>query len=143
MGCRTRVFENRYGEKTSIGRGNMSVLHHQHRATSHRMHEHPGRGRAHRRASSRASTTCLKSQPRQLCDRYDFQKTALVKQFPLLMSRLWNGAENLDSQRDHRERDQPGHTRHRIHRPGRMSRGTHRQTPRRVGGKPRSLVCAS
>ena len=24
MGCRTRVFENRYGEKTSIGRGNIS-----------------------------------------------------------------------------------------------------------------------
>ena len=24
MGCRTRVFENRYGEKTSIGRGNLS-----------------------------------------------------------------------------------------------------------------------
>ncbi len=32
---------------------------------------------------------------RQLCDRYDFQKTALAKQFPLLMSRLWNGAESL------------------------------------------------
>ena len=32
---------------------------------------------------------------RQLCDRFDFQKTALVKQFPLLMSRLWNGAEGL------------------------------------------------
>ena len=32
---------------------------------------------------------------RQLCDRFDFQKTALVKQFPLLMSRLWNGSENL------------------------------------------------
>lgn len=24
MGCRTRVFENRFGEKTSIGRGNLS-----------------------------------------------------------------------------------------------------------------------
>ncbi|MDE6321178.1 MAG: anaerobic ribonucleoside-triphosphate reductase, partial [Muribaculaceae bacterium] len=32
---------------------------------------------------------------RQLCDRYDFQKTALVKQFPLLMSRLWTGADNM------------------------------------------------
>ena len=32
---------------------------------------------------------------RQLCDRYDFQKTALAKQFPLLMSRLWNGADTL------------------------------------------------
>lgn len=24
MGCRTRVFENRFGPKTSIGRGNIS-----------------------------------------------------------------------------------------------------------------------
>ena len=32
---------------------------------------------------------------RQLCDRFDFQKTALVKQFPLLMSRLWNGSDML------------------------------------------------
>ena len=24
MGCRTRVFEDRHGEKTSIGRGNLS-----------------------------------------------------------------------------------------------------------------------
>ncbi len=32
---------------------------------------------------------------RQLNDRFDFQKTALAKQFPLLMSMLWNGAEAL------------------------------------------------
>jgi ribonucleoside-triphosphate reductase len=32
---------------------------------------------------------------KQLCDRYDFQKTALAKQFPLLMSSLWMGCENL------------------------------------------------
>ena len=24
MGCRTRVFENRFGPKTSVGRGNLS-----------------------------------------------------------------------------------------------------------------------
>ena len=32
---------------------------------------------------------------RQLNDRFDFQKTALAKQFPLLMTRLWNGSEKL------------------------------------------------
>ena len=32
---------------------------------------------------------------RQLNDRFEFQKTALCKQFPLLMSRLWNGADAL------------------------------------------------
>lgn len=31
----------------------------------------------------------------QLCERYDFQKTALAKQFPLLMSKLWNGGDQL------------------------------------------------
>ena len=29
-------------------------------------------------------------------ERYEFQRTALAKQFPLVMSRLWNGAENLN-----------------------------------------------
>ena len=33
---------------------------------------------------------------RQLKERYDFQKTALKKQFPLLMSGMWNGSEKLD-----------------------------------------------
>ena len=32
---------------------------------------------------------------KQLCDRYDFQKTALAKLLPLLMSSLWMGCENL------------------------------------------------
>ena len=33
----------------------------------------------------------------QLCERFEFQKTALAKQFPLLMSALWNGCEKLDA----------------------------------------------
>ena len=32
---------------------------------------------------------------KQLCERYNFQKTALKKQFPLLMGALWLGSENL------------------------------------------------
>jgi ribonucleoside-triphosphate reductase len=32
---------------------------------------------------------------RQLCDRFEFQKTALAKQFPLVMSKLWNGSNAL------------------------------------------------
>ena len=31
----------------------------------------------------------------QLIERYNFQKTALKKQFPLLMSGMWNGSEKL------------------------------------------------
>ena len=94
MGCRTRVFENRYGEKTSIARGNLSF------STINIV---------------RLAIECMnienKSQrielffakldelleitAKQLCNRYDFQKTALAKQFPLLMSALWSGCENL------------------------------------------------
>ena len=39
--------------------------------------------------------TVLDIAARQLNDRFNFQKTALAKQFPLLMSRLWNGSEKL------------------------------------------------
>ena len=33
---------------------------------------------------------------KQLNERYDFQKTALKKQFPLLMNGLWTGSDNLE-----------------------------------------------
>ncbi len=94
MGCRTRVFENRYGEKTSIGRGNlsfstinivrialecMSIIDKEERIA---------------RFFSKLDEV-LEITARQLNDRFNFQKTALSKQFPLLMSRLWNGCENL------------------------------------------------
>lgn len=32
---------------------------------------------------------------RQLNDRFNFQKTALAKQFPLLMRKLWVGGDKL------------------------------------------------
>ena len=33
---------------------------------------------------------------KQLDERFQFQKTAMAKQFPLLMKYLWVGAENLN-----------------------------------------------
>ena len=94
MGCRTRVFENRFGPKTSIGRGNLSFT------TINIV---------------KMAIECMKVQDkqerinlffakldnmldvaaRQLNDRYNFQKTAFAKQFPLLMKSLWIGSENL------------------------------------------------
>jgi len=94
MGCRTRVFENRFGPKTSIGRGNISFT------TINIV---------------KMAIECMKVQDkqerinlffakldnmldvaaRQLNDRYNFQKTAFAKQFPLLMKSLWIGSENL------------------------------------------------
>lgn len=94
MGCRTRVFENRFGEKTSIGRGNISfstinIV----RIAIECMMIKDKEERIARFFSK--LDEMLEVTARQLCDRFDFQKTALVKQFPLLMSRLWNGSDTL------------------------------------------------
>ncbi len=94
MGCRTRVFENRFGEKTSIGRGNLSfsTINIVRIAIECMMiQDHEERiDRFFKKLDEVLEITA-----RQLCDRFDFQKTALAKQFPLLMTRLWNGSENL------------------------------------------------
>ena len=94
MGCRTRVFENRYGEKTSIGRGNISfstinivriaielmgIKDKEERIT-----------RFFEKLDEVLDVTAL-----QLEERFNFQKTALAKQFPLVMGVLWNGADQL------------------------------------------------
>lgn len=94
MGCRTRVFENRYGEKTSVGRGNLSfstinIV----RIAIECMAIQNYDERIERFFNK--LDEMLEVTARQLCDRFDFQKTAYVKQFPLLMSRLWNGADKL------------------------------------------------
>ncbi len=94
MGCRTRVFENRYGEKTSIGRGNLSfsTINIVRIAIECMMIQNKEERieKFFKRLDEVLDITA-----RQLCDRYEFQKTALAKQFPLLMSRLWNGSESL------------------------------------------------
>lgn len=94
MGCRTRVFENRFGKKTSIGRGNISfstinivrlaiecmpILDRQERIE----------------LFFSKLDEVLEITAKQLHDRFEFQKTAYAKQFPLVMSKLWNGSENL------------------------------------------------
>ena len=94
MGCRTRVFENRFGPKTSIGRGNISF------STINivrlaiecmKIEDHEARIKEF----FRKLDNVLDITARQLDDRFNFQKTAMAKQFPLLMTQLWNGCENL------------------------------------------------
>ncbi len=94
MGCRTRVFENRYGEKTSIGRGNLSFSTINIVRLAIECRSIIDETERIERFFSRLDEI-LEVTARQLCDRYDFQKTALAKQFPLLMSKLWNGSEQL------------------------------------------------
>lgn len=94
MGCRTRVFENRYGKKTSIGRGNISfttvnIV----RIAIECMDIADKDQRLD--AFFKKLDEVLKIAAKQLDERFNFQKTALAKQFPLLMSRLWIGSENL------------------------------------------------
>ncbi len=94
MGCRTRVFENRFGEKTSIGRGNISFTTINIVRLAIECMNIVDREERVARFFSKLDDI-LEITARQLCERFDFQKTAMAKQFPLLMSRLWNGAENL------------------------------------------------
>ena len=94
MGCRTRVFENRFGEKTSIARGNLSfstinIV----RLAIECMDIEDKQSRIDRFFAK--LDEILEITAKQLCDRFEFQKTALAKQFPLLMSALWSGSENL------------------------------------------------
>lgn len=94
MGCRTRVFENRYGKKTSIGRGNISfstinIV----RLAIECMNIQNKEERINR--FFERLDDILEITARQLNDRFEFQKTALAKQFPLVMSTLWTGADKL------------------------------------------------
>ena len=95
MGCRTRVFENRFGVKTSIGRGNLSF------STINIVRlaiECMGIENKEQRVETFFAKLdhMLDITARQLDDRFQFQKTAFAKQFPLLMSKLWIGADKLN-----------------------------------------------
>lgn len=94
MGCRTRVFENRFGEKTSIGRGNLSfttinIV----RIAIEQMGVEDKEERIAKFFERLDEVMDLTA--RQLDERYQFQKTAFAKQFPLLMRVLWNHTEGL------------------------------------------------
>ena len=94
MGCRTRVFENRYGMKTSIGRGNISfstinIV----KLAIECMNVKDYDERIAMFFSKLDKMLALTA--RQLHERFEFQKTAVAKQFPLLMRSLWIGCEKL------------------------------------------------
>ncbi|MCQ2215997.1 MAG: anaerobic ribonucleoside triphosphate reductase [Bacteroidales bacterium] len=94
MGCRTRVFENRFGEKTSIGRGNLSFTTINIVRLAIECMGFVDQEERIKHFFARLDEI-LDIAAKQLNERYQFQKTALAKQFPLLMSSLWLGSENL------------------------------------------------
>ncbi|PQL89695.1 anaerobic ribonucleoside triphosphate reductase [Apibacter sp. wkB309] len=97
MGCRTRVFENRFGEKTSIGRGNLSFTTINLVRLALETREIKDETERKRQFFQKLDHT-LQIAAEQLHQRFEFQKTAAPKQFPLLMSTLWNGSEELKSE---------------------------------------------
>jgi len=115
MGCRTRVFANRHGEKTSIARGNLSfttvnlvkiaIESAKEAQTNLRMNFELGKDseqymtEKYNKEVKKIFLNKLEKYTdvaaRQLYDRYRFQCTAVAKQFPMLMSGLWQDSENL------------------------------------------------
>ena len=95
MGCRTRVYANKFGPKTSIGRGNLSfttinIV----RIAIECMYI---KDKGERIAAFMDKTDKIMDiAAKQLNERFNFQKTALKKQFPLLMNGLWLGSEKLE-----------------------------------------------
>ena len=95
MGCRTRVFEDRWGEKTSIARGNLSF------STINIVKlaiECMSIENKQQRIDMFFAKldNLLDITAKQLDERFQFQKTAMAKQFPLLMKYLWVGADKLN-----------------------------------------------
>lgn len=106
MGCRTRVYENINGEKTSLGRGNLSFttmnmprLAIEARIKAESMIE-SGKKEA---VEMKAKELFLKAVhekaeliAEQLYTRYQYQRTALARQFPFMMgNNVWKGGGNL------------------------------------------------
>ena len=96
MGCRTRVYADRHGMKTSVGRGNLSfttvnIV----RLAIEAMRANPADEAERIEDFFVRFDSVLDIAARQLVERYEFQATALAKQFPMLMSGLWTGSAGL------------------------------------------------
>lgn len=106
MGCRTRVFENLRGEKTSIGRGNTSFttinmprLAIEARRTAEERYPDADKHTIRNEAKCifldsvrHMAELCAD----QLYERFSYQKTALARQFPFMMGNdVWKGGKNL------------------------------------------------
>ena len=107
MGCRTRVYENIAGEKSSLGRGNLSFttinmprLAMEARIKAENMEESGNKDAIEQKAKeyfieSVRQMSCLVAD--QLYTRYQYQRTALSRQFPFMMGNdVWKGGAALE-----------------------------------------------
>lgn len=109
MGCRTRVFENVCGPKTSVGRGNLSFTtmnlprlaieasrRAQRELPTAPVEQQQERARALFLGSVREMATFIGD---QLHERYLYQRSALARQFPFMMGNdVWKGGAALAPQ---------------------------------------------
>ncbi len=107
MGCRTRVFDNVAGEKTSLGRGNLSftTINMPRLAIEARIQaESLTEGERPEATEKKAKELFLKALrekaqlvAEQLYSRYQYQRTALARQFPFMMgNNVWKEGGNLE-----------------------------------------------
>lgn len=107
MGCRTRVFENLHGVKSSWGRGNLSFtsmnmprLAIEARREAEELHPDGDKHAVRREArmlflEKVRSIAALIAE--QLHERYEYQRKALARQFPFMMGNdVWKGGGRLD-----------------------------------------------
>lgn len=108
MGCRTRVYENLNGPRTSVGRGNISFTSINFprlaiRARQQAETSMPGATIAQiQREAKRIFLMSVEELTRlcadQLKKRYEFQRTALAMQFPFMMGNdVWKGGMKLEA----------------------------------------------
>lgn len=106
MGCRTRVFENLHGEKSSVGRGNLSFTSMNMPRLAieavHEAEESVPNGDKHeiRREARFIFLKRVREMAEliaeQLYERYQYQRTAYACQFPFMMSNdVWKGGMSL------------------------------------------------
>lgn len=106
MGCRTRVFENVAGEKTSLGRGNLSftTINLPRLAIEARIKAESMVGTTNPDALEikekelflKSVHVMAKLVADQLFARYQYQRTALARQFPFMMANdVWKGGAAL------------------------------------------------
>lgn len=107
MGCRTRVFENLNGEKTSLGRGNLSFttmnmprLAIEARIKAENIIESNNSDAIEQEACNlflESVRDMSRFIAEQLYTRYQYQRTALARQFPFMMgNNVWKGGGNLN-----------------------------------------------
>ena len=107
MGCRTRVFENLNGEKTSLGRGNLSFttmnlprLAIEARIKAESMADNHTSDAVEREAKAIFLDAVREMSgfiAEQLYTRYRYQRTALARQFPFMMgNNVWKGGGQLN-----------------------------------------------